>query len=142
MIDLSAFTHVGIRVTSRERAVAFYRKLGFELVFEGENGTVVVLKNGHGVEINLIVNATVNRDENILMDGAEKYPGYTHAAFRVGSLEETLAALQAAGIPISGGPVQLGRARTAVFIRDPDRNVIEFDYDKPESLESEGKAGL
>ena len=34
--------------------------------------------------------------------------------------------LNAAGIPLSGGPVRFGPNAQAIFVRDPDRNVIEL----------------
>ena len=128
-MEISAYTHVGIRVAQRDRSVDFYRKLGFEPTYEAEGGRVVILKNVHGIEINLIVNATHGGEKNILMDVPEKYPGITHSSFLAGSLDETLAGLEAAGIPISEGPVQLGSVK-AVFIRDPDRNVIQLDHER------------
>ena len=80
MVTISGFTHVGIRVTERQRSIKFYGKLGFEQVLESEDGKVVVLKNSYGVGGSLIVNANIQENENILMDIPEKSPGYTHAA--------------------------------------------------------------
>jgi hypothetical protein len=34
--------------------------------------------------------------------------------------------LESAGIVLSGGPIRLGPAAQGIFIRDPDRNVIEL----------------
>jgi catechol 2,3-dioxygenase-like lactoylglutathione lyase family enzyme len=34
--------------------------------------------------------------------------------------------LEAAGIALSGGPMRLGPGMQAIFVRDPDRNVIEL----------------
>ncbi len=126
MIEIENLAHVGIRVADEERSVAFYRHLGFELVWKSEEHPVVVLRNAGGIEINLIVNADdANGGRNVLMDVDAKYPGYTHMALQVASLDATMKALEEAGIPLSSGPEKLGRA-TAVFIRDPDRNVIEL----------------
>ncbi len=126
MIDIESLAHVGIRVADEERSVAFYRHLGFEVVWKSKEHPVVVLRSAGGIEINLIVNADdANDGRNMLMDVDAKYPGYTHMALQVVSLETAMAALDEAGIPLSSGPEKLGRA-TAVFIRDPDRNVIEL----------------
>jgi hypothetical protein len=38
-----------------------------------------------------------------------------------------MASLASAGIQLSDGPVNLGGIAMAVFVRDPDGNVIEFD---------------
>jgi lactoylglutathione lyase len=119
-------SHVGIRVADGPRAEAFWAKLGFSRVGSGEGGTVVILRNAGGVEVNLIVNADASFDgTNVLMDAPPKRAGYTHVAFGVASIEATVAKLAELGIPLSGGPQRLGDG-VSLFIRDPDRNVIEL----------------
>ncbi|HUH01364.1 MAG TPA: VOC family protein [Kofleriaceae bacterium] len=124
-ITISAWNHVGIRVAERARAVAFYRHLGFEEVAYHRGPKVSILRNPAGLELNLIVNA-IAAPANILMDVPEKHPGYTHASLRVASIEDTVAALGRLGIAITEGPIELGGVAIAVFIRDPDHNVIEL----------------
>jgi lactoylglutathione lyase len=126
MISIQAVDHIGIRVVDAARAEAFYLLLGFELVGRSGVEPVVILQNGQGVEINLIVNgASGPEPSNILMDVPEKHPGYTHVALVVASMDETVAELGRLGIPISGGPIRLGKG-SSLFVRDPDRNVIEL----------------
>jgi lactoylglutathione lyase len=126
MIAIRGVDHIGIRVIDRKRSVDFYGKLGFEVTQEHDAGRVVVLRNAAGVEINFIVNgAEYAGGQNPLMDIAEKYPGYTHVALAVESMDQTIATLGRVGIPISEGPQRLG-AGLSLFIRDPDRNVIEL----------------
>ena len=59
------------------------------------------------------------------MDVDVKYPGFTHVALEVPSIEGAAAALEEAGIQTSGNRTH-GETTVALFIRDPDRNVIEF----------------
>jgi lactoylglutathione lyase len=123
---ITAVDHVGVRVRDGARAREFYGTLGFAVVYEDAGSPVVILRNPAGVEINLVVNAGSGEGVNVLMDVPEKHPGFTHVALRVGSIEQTVAALQALGIVITEGPVALGPWNTSVFVRDPDGNVLEL----------------
>ena len=120
--------HIGVRVRDLDRALAFYRVLGFDLVHRAENDDVVIIRNEHGVELNLVFNAKAgDLTTNILMDVPDKFPGYTHIALRVSSIPATIAALKANNIAITQGSVSFGQGgQVSVFIRDPDRNVIEL----------------
>jgi lactoylglutathione lyase len=126
-MQILAVDHIGIRVSDAKRAVAFYRRVGFEIVLEVDFDAVTIMKNAQGIELNLITNGQdLMSGKNILMDVPEKYPGYTHVALRVGSIPEVLQELGREGIAIAQGPVSFGDADVSVFIRDPDRNVIEL----------------
>src|SRR5579864_1593653 len=120
--------HIGIRVRDLDRALSFYRVMGFELVHKVTFDAVAIIKNAAGFEINLIINANAGDPaRNILMDVGEKYAGFTHVALRVGSIPATMAALKANDIPITDGPVKFGDdGGVSLFVRDPDRNVIEL----------------
>lgn len=127
-IAIERVDHIGIRVRHLERALAFYRVLGFELAHRAKGDDVAIVRNANGVELNLIFNANAgDPDANILMDVPEKFPGYTHMALRVSSIPATIAALKAHKIRITQGPVSFGEAgHVSVFVRDPDRNTIEL----------------
>jgi lactoylglutathione lyase len=126
MIAIRSVDHIGIRITDRARAVEFYEKLGFVTVSEHAKDHVLVVRNAAGVEINFIINGKpYGAGENPLMDIADKYPGYTHVAFSVESIPHTVEALAVLGVPITGGPDRLGDG-VSLFLRDPDRNVIEL----------------
>lgn len=128
MINIARVDHIGIRVADLDRATAFYKLFGFEELRAADNDDVVVMKNGQDVEINIIFNANNSNDnKNILMDVPDKYPGYTHVAFRVESIADTVASLNENGIEITQGPVAFGSdGHVSVFLRDPDRNTIEL----------------
>lgn len=125
---ITAVAHIGIRVRELERSRVFYRVLGFELS-AGPFGSepVVILTHPSGVEINLIINARSERDHNVLMEEDVKHAGYTHVALACPNLEQALDALSRAGITPSGGPVTFPTGHRAIFLRDPDRNVIELN---------------
>ena len=125
---ITGIAHVGIRVHNLERSRAFYEKLGFEFV-AGPIGPepVAIMSHPSGVEINFILNAPGADVANVLMDVPDKHPGYTHIALSVRDLKASLQALDAAGIALSGGPITFPNGSQAVFLRDPDRNVIELN---------------
>jgi lactoylglutathione lyase len=127
-IVIERVDHIGIRVRDLERALAFYRVLGFALVRRAEGDDVAIVRNEQGVELNLLFNANAGDPAvNMLMDVPDKFPGYTHMALRVESIPATIAALKANDIAISQGPVRFGDGgQISVFVRDPDRNVIEL----------------
>ncbi len=128
MLTIEKFDHVGIRISDKAASIAFYQTLGFDLIADAgfERGHPIIMRNkASGVTINLLGPSTSSEGTNVLMDLPEKHPGYTHMALRVASMENTKAFLQEEGIPITGS-FSFG-GLTAVFIRDPDRNVIELD---------------
>ena len=126
-IPIAGLAHIGIRVHDLERAVRFYELLGFTKI-AGPLGPepVAILDHPSGVELNLILNAPSASEPNVLMDVAEKHPGITHVALLCPDIMAAKARLEAAGIPLSGGPVRFGPGAQAIFVRDPDRNVIEL----------------
>ncbi len=128
MIDIEQVDHIGIRVKDLDRALDFYRIFGFEETARAGNDPVVVVKNVRQVELNLVYNSTTENDgDNILMDVDEKYSGFTHVALRISSVLDTLKSLEENRIRITQGPVSFGRdGHVSIFVRDPDRNVLEL----------------
>jgi lactoylglutathione lyase len=125
---ITGIAHYGVRVHDLERSRAFYGLLGFELV-AGPMGPepVAVLTHPSGIEVNLVLNAAHASAPNVLMDVEEKHPGYTHVALRVSDVKATQTALEAAGVALTEGPVTFPGGAVSIFVRDPDRNVIEFN---------------
>ena len=127
MIDITAYDHVGIRVTDAARSIAFYERLGFRIVEELSNERVAEMVTASGTRINLIFNGVEQPGaRNVLLDDPVKLPGYTHAAFVVDSLDAVLSWAADRGVRITEGPVDWGR-RLTCFLRDPDGNVLEFN---------------
>jgi len=127
MLDIQAVNHVGIRVSDKDVSIKFYESLGFDVVADAgfEQGHPVIMKHPKNVVLNLLGPATAGAGSNILMDIDDKHPGITHVALTVASLDATKSFLDEAGIEITGS-FSFGNM-SAVFIRDPDRNVIELD---------------
>ena len=126
-IPIMGLAHLGIRVHNLERSVRFYELLGFNKT-AGPIGPepVAILEHPSGVEVNLILNAPSADAPNILMDVPEKHPGVTHFALLCPDILAAKQRLEAAGIQLSGGPVRFGPGAQGIFVRDPDRNVIEL----------------
>ena len=118
-------SHIGIRVHDLERSRAFYEKLGFEFAW-GPAGPepVAAMRHPAGLELNFILNAESVRSPNILMDVPEKHAGITHIALKIGDLTSAEPMLNELGIAITGR-----RGSAALFVRDPDGNVIELARD-------------
>jgi catechol 2,3-dioxygenase-like lactoylglutathione lyase family enzyme len=131
MFKITALDHVGIRVLDRERSLAFYSKLGFRVDphEDAPDYRAVGLVNDAGVRIHLIYNGLPFAEgKNPLMDQPIKWPGYTHGAVIVDSMDELVLWLAKQEITITEGPSIVGDGRRRLcFIRDPDQNVIEFN---------------
>jgi len=127
MIHIQKIDHIGIRIHDKERSVTFYKTLGFEFIRDlgYDEGHPIMMQHPSGVVLNLLGPSTVTVDENVLMDIQQKHAGYTHIALRVDSIDHALETLQQYNYPITG-KMQFEKMR-AIFIRDPDRNVIEFN---------------
>ena len=126
--QISGIAHIGIRVHALDRARTFYELLGFNFVI-GPIGPepVAIMSHPSGIEINFILNAANTSAENVLIDIEEKHAGYTHMALSVQNISIVQSALKNAGVTITGGPITFPGGSVSIFVRDPDRNVIEFN---------------
>ena len=127
MVAISQYDHVGIRVSDRDRALAFYEGLGFRVTGPDDPQSVALyLMNDAGLRIHLICNGARTR-ANVLMDVPDKWPGVTHPAFVVDNLQAVLDWADAHGVAITEGPVEWDGRRLTCFLRDPDGTVLEFN---------------
>jgi catechol 2,3-dioxygenase-like lactoylglutathione lyase family enzyme len=130
VLNIESVNHIGIRIKDKNRSIAFYELLGFKFGGDAgfEDGHPIILKHPSGVVLNLLGPASTSGDSNVLMDVDEKHTGITHVALTVSSLDETRTFMADNDIGITGS-FSFGNM-SAIFVRDPDRNVIELDaYD-------------
>ncbi len=124
--------HVGLRVRSLEVTRKFYEKLGFKFIV-GPVGPepVAIMEHPTGININFILNASEDASkDNILSDLPIKHTGFTHIALEIDDRQAVEKQLAELDIPITE-TVELPDGTEFFFIRDPDRNVIEFHLPSP-----------
>ena len=141
MLGIEKVDHVGIRVSDKTRSIEYYQALGFKTLADTgfDQGHPVIMQHPSGVVLNLLGPSNTANDANILMDVDEKYPGITHVSFKVASMDEARSFLKDRGIALTGEFTFKGMH--AIFIRDPDRNVIELDaYEGEEPATRTGDA--
>ena len=139
MLDIRSVNHIGIRIADKDKSVQFYGSLGFKFVSDAgfKDGHPIIMKHPSGVVLNLLGPANASEGTNILMDVEEKYPGYTHIALTVSSMNSAVQFMSDHGIEITGS--FSFDNMSAIFIRDPDRNVIEIDaYGDAEQADTDG----
>lgn len=127
MLEILKVDHVGIRVSDKNVSISFYESLGFKLVSDAgfEKGHPIIMQHSSGDVLNLLGPADEQPASNVLMDIEAKHAGITHVSYRVKSIEVAKSSLASLGIPLTGEMNFKGLH--AIFIRDPDRNVIELD---------------
>jgi len=141
MLGIEKVDYVGIRVSDKTRSIEYYEALGFKTLADTgfDQGHPVIMQHPSGVVLNLLGPSNTANDKNILMDVDEKYPGITHVSFKVASMDEARSFLKDRGIALTGEFTFKGMH--AIFIRDPDRNVIELDaYEGEEPATRTGDA--
>ena len=126
-IRVSEFDHVALTVADPERTIAFYQEiLGMRAVTFGQGRRA--LEFGHN-KINLH-----KAGSEFSPHAARPTPGSADLCFVTAApLDRVIAHLKVKGVDIVAGPVPRTGASgpiTSVYIRDPDRNLLEIaSYD-------------
>ena len=135
-MPIASFDHAVIPTSQPEEMIAFYKKLGFDVVHEEEwrQGKARAFAFAFGdSKINVHPPEVWNNPEFTLR-GPTAVPGCGDFCFVWdGSVEEATALVLGAGAEVIVGPVSreggrgLGRTTgTSIYARDPDNNLIEF----------------
>jgi len=114
-MDILGFDHLHVTVTDLEKAIDFYRGLGFKLVRRMEHGgDASQMRAGDGILLELHeAKATEN-------------PGYNHFAVTVQDLDAAVKALQEKGVPVDG-PVEVpATGRRLATVRDPNGSLVQL----------------
>lgn len=133
--DVSAISELVLEVSDLDRARSFYRDaLGFEetLYGEGREGRYWYLV-GDTARLGLWT-------QQIGLAGG-RGGAHVHFAFHVPDeeIDRLVSRLGAEGVDLEG-PVQLGPGR-AVYVTDPDRNVVEFWSQDMRAYTKDARAG-
>ena len=112
MFRITAYEHVGIRVTDPARAIAFDEKLGRRVELDIPEAHAKEMVNAAGAYINLILNGAAGATGNVLQDDPVKRPGVAHAAFVVDDLDGLLAVCAREKIPSPRGRARSAHARS------------------------------
>ena len=133
---IARFDHVAIPTSDIVAMAAFYAALGFEAPdvaeWQGDPPPFCSLRFGDNM-INLH-GPEMWRDGNLTLRGPTASPGCGDLCFVwEGGIQSLLVMLEQAGVEIEEGPVERigGRSAgttpgTSVYIRDPDKNLLEF----------------
>jgi catechol 2,3-dioxygenase-like lactoylglutathione lyase family enzyme len=131
------FDHVSLPTRDVETCIAFYKKLGFPILYEDEwragNSRLIGIQVDEHSKINVHV-PELWQNPTFKLKGPTASPGCGDLCFYFpGTIEEAQAYLQEAGCEIEFGPVeQRGggkggmRRGTSIYTRDPDDNLLEF----------------
>jgi len=124
--SVRGFDHVALPMQNTDAMLAFYRRLGFEVV---ENRAACSVYIGQQM-INFHRPATWQNESFTLRAPAAKPPCGDLCLVWEGTPEALRGMLDRAGAKIFEGPVprQGGRkkAGSSVYVRDPDGNLLEF----------------
>ncbi len=134
MLTVSSITHVAIRVKDVERTLDFYAgKLGMrEMMRLDRDGRLwlLYLRITDTQFLEVFPEATGDRAP------PREANGLNHLCLEVNSIDQAVAELEAAGVPLAS-PKKLGAdGNMQAWIEDPDGNRIELMQIAPDSLQA------
>jgi len=142
-MPVRGFDHVSLPTADAEACIAFYKKLGFAILYEDEwrAGDVrwFAIQVGPHTKIN-VHPPEMWQDPRFEARGPTAQPGCGDLCFYFdGTVDEAQAMLREAGVEVAYGPYdQRGgadagmRQGTSVYARDPDGNLLEWmTYSQP-----------
>jgi catechol 2,3-dioxygenase-like lactoylglutathione lyase family enzyme len=136
-MPIRGFDHVALPTRDPEALIAFYRRLGFPIIYEQEwrSGELPIFAIQVGPDAKINVHPPeMWQDPSFEARGPTALPGCGDLCFVFdGSIDDAVKLIRDAGAEISYGPFdQKGgglagqREGTSVYTRDPDGNLIEF----------------
>ena len=120
---IEGFDNIGVAVTDYDRAVDFYKKLGFDVTFEdGDGGS---LQAGNAV-LYVFKTSSVTEPQARDVSLTSNPPGIDHISFRVPDVDDVYAKLRGKGLPIESGPEDQSWGSRTITVLDPDGNRLWF----------------
>lgn len=116
--------NVGVCVADLARSVQFYRRLGFEVLFESDRGVTVAFGPAK-----LFLFPAQPGDERIVgrhLGLSGNPPGIDHISFLVDDVDALHASLTAGGVNVGPRPVDQDWGARAFGLTDPDGNNLYF----------------
>ena len=137
---VASIDHLVINVSDVERALAFYKRVGFTLINEEgwrKGQGQVSIKIGESQKINIHKEEVLGQVKPQAVDSADRFalaliPVVGNADFCLvwnGTIEEAQQHLRGSGVNSVSTPRRVTGARgpaTSVYFRDPDGNLWEF----------------
>ena len=127
---IKAFDHVAVPMESVDAMLSFYRTLGCNIVEEYQGFIHAVYFGDNKINFHAPV---AWQSEGFSLRGNSALPGCGDFCFVwQGSQQSLCSVLNEAGVAIEEGPVERvggrggGTNGTSVYVRDPDRNLLEF----------------
>lgn len=131
---MSTIHHVALTVSNFEKSLAFYEKLGFEVLFtkdtpEKLKRLALMGKGDLRLEVFHYDDMSDNPSSRETIGNNVKEVGQKHFALRVDSIVKAQKELEAVGITLASQPDIGDAGYHFFFIRDPDGIWIEYVQD-------------